>query len=131
PDATVRFSLVGALGHAAGDGRALGEAQRTRLLARLEAIFLRDADPGVRSRAATVLGDCGSVAVLPTLWRRVQSTEESRVQEKAWAAIVEIVTRSGSLDLLQEADRMLVDSRQAQRRVELLTEVIARWQKRD
>ncbi|HZY84078.1 MAG TPA: HEAT repeat domain-containing protein, partial [Gemmataceae bacterium] len=37
PSATVRFSLVGALAHAAGDGSALGAPQRERLVAKLEA----------------------------------------------------------------------------------------------
>ena len=130
-DATVRFSLVGALGHAAGDGRQLSEQQRARILARLEAVFLRDADPGVRSRAATVLGDCGTVTVLTTLWRRLQNNEDGRVQEKAWAAMMEILLRSGNLELLQEWDRTLVETKQVQRRLQLLTEAMTRWQKRD
>src|SRR5262249_42557366 len=69
--AAVRFSLVGALGHAARDGQPLTDDQRGRLLARLEGLLVRDADPGVRSRAATVLGECGPPTVLPTLWQRV------------------------------------------------------------
>jgi len=130
-DATVRFSLVGALGHAAGTGHTVGPEQRARLLAHLEGVFLRDGDPGVRSRAATVLGDCGSVAMMPTLWRRVQANEDVRVQEKAWAAIQEILVRSGNPDLIQEWDRLLIESKQGQRRLQLLTEVYTRWQKRD
>ena len=94
PSATVRFSLVGALAHAAGDGSSLGAPQRERLLARLEALLERDADPGVRSRAATVLGECGPPAALQALWRRVQAAEDGRVQEKSWAALIEIVVRS-------------------------------------
>ncbi|HEV3118066.1 MAG TPA: HEAT repeat domain-containing protein [Gemmataceae bacterium] len=131
PDATVRFSLVGALGHAAGDGHALSEPQRALLLARLEAIFLRDSDPGVRSRAATVLGDCGTLAVLQTLWRRVQANEDSRVQDKAWAAIMEMVVRLGNFDLLLQWDHVLVEAKQGPRQLQLLTEVATHWSKRD
>src|SRR5205814_7986679 len=55
PGATVRFSLVGAVGHAVGAGRSPAEPQRARIAARLEDLLARDPDPGVRSRAATVL----------------------------------------------------------------------------
>jgi HEAT repeat protein len=131
PAPTIRFSLVGALGHASGDGHALNDGQRLRLLTRLEGLLLKDADPGVRSRAATVLGDCGTATVLPTLWRRVLASEESRVQEKAWAAIGEILVRTGSLELVREWERIFVEEKQGPRRVQLLTEVHARWQKRE
>jgi len=127
--ATVRFSWIGALGRAAGDGRSLSEAQRTKLLARLEALLLRDTDPGVRSRAATVLGECASATLLPTLWRRVLTAEDSRVQEKAWAALLEIIARTANLDLLYEWDRILTEANQGLRRVQLLNELASRWQK--
>jgi HEAT repeat protein len=130
PSATVRFSLVGALAHAAGDGAGLSPAQRERLLARLEALLRRDADPGVRSRAATVLGGCGTAANLAALWQGVLAAEDGRVQEKAWAAFVEVIARAGSLPLLQEWDRTLTGARQGPRRLQLLAEVAARWQKR-
>ncbi len=128
---TVRFSLVGALGRAAGDGRALTEVQRTKLLARLEGQLQRDADPGVRSRAATVLGECGTPADLPTLWRRVLAAEDSRVQDKAWTAFLEIVVRSASMDVLGEWDRVLSETSQPSRRLQLLSEVCNRWPKRE
>jgi HEAT repeat protein len=131
PAVAVRFSLVGALGHAAGDGRGLSEAQRLRLLARLDGILARDPDPGIRSRAATVLGECGPPAMLTSLWRRVAAGEDSRVQEKAWAAILEIVCRNGNLALLQDADRILVETKQAARRLQLLSEAYSRWQKKE
>ena len=131
PEATVRFSLVGALAHAAGDGHALTDIQRLRLLGRLEGVLLRDADPGVRSRAATVLAECGSASVLPILWQRLLANEDPRVQDKAWTAMIEIIIRSGNLELLQEWDRTLCDARQASRRIPLLTEAAARWQKRE
>jgi HEAT repeat protein len=127
----VRFSLVGALAHAAGDGHALSEAQRARLNLRLEEILLRDADHGVRGRAATVLGECGSALVLPTLWSRVMASEDARVQEKAWTALVDILCRSANLDLLREWDRRLVETQQPARRLQLLTEVYSRWLKKD
>jgi HEAT repeat protein len=127
----VRFSLVGAIGHAVGDGRALGEAQRRGLLLRLQELLEHDADPGVRSRAATVLGDCGPSSVLPVLWQGVTATEDSRVQEKAWAALVEVLARAGSLDLLREWQSRLQEAKQGQRRLQLLGEVYARWQRQE
>jgi HEAT repeat protein len=129
--ATVRFCLVGALGHSARDGQGLSEQHRNRLLARLENLLARDADPGVRSRAATVLGECGPPAALPVLWKRVQAAEDGRVQEKAWAAIVEILTRAGDPDLVAEWDRLVAEAKQPARRVQLLSEVAARWQKKE
>jgi HEAT repeat protein len=131
PAVTVRFSLVGAVGHAVADGHTLAELQRARLVTRLDGLLSRDADPGVRSRAATVLGQCGTPAVLPALWRRVVASEESRVQEKAWAACIEIMVRAGSLDLLREWDHKLEEAKQGARRLQLLTETAARWQKRE
>jgi hypothetical protein len=128
---TIRFSLVGAIGRAAGDGRGLSEVQRVRLPARLEGLLVGDVDPGVRSRAATVLGECGPPSVLPALWRRVQASEDSRVQEKAWSAVMEILVRAGNLDLLQEWDHVLVEARQGPRRLQLLTEAAGRWPKRE
>jgi HEAT repeat protein len=129
PNVTVRFSLLGALARAVGDGRCLAEERRNHLLERLEELLQRDPDPGVRSRAATVLGECAPPALLPALWRCVQASEDSRVQEKAWAAMIEIVARSANLSLLQEWDRTLTTAKQGARRLQLLTEVVARWQK--
>src|SRR5262249_15181891 len=122
---------VGALGHAAGDGRSLTEAQRGQLYARLEGLLLRDSDPGVRSRAATVLGECGPASILPTLWRRVLASEDARVQEKAWFAIIEIIDRAGDPQLLHEWDQTLVETKQGARRLQLLGEVSSRWQKKE
>jgi HEAT repeat protein len=129
--AAVRFSLVGAVGHAVGDGQTLSDVQRAAILPRLESLLVKDADPGVRSRAATVLGECGSVPALPTLWRRVLAAEDTRVQEKAWLAMVEILCRAGSPEMLQEWDRALVGERQGVRRLQLLSEAAVRWQKKD
>jgi HEAT repeat protein len=127
PSVPVRFSLVGALGRAAGDGHSLPEEQRKRLLARLEMLLGRDSDPGVRSRAATVLGECAAPAILETLWRAVQSGPEGRVQEKAWDAFVEIIARSGNLALLQQWNTTLGEARQGPRRLLLLSAVATRW----
>jgi HEAT repeat protein len=125
--AAVRFSLVGALGHAAGDGGPLTARQTAGLVARLEELLAQDPDPGVRSRAAMVLGERGSRSVLPALWKRVQSAEDARVQEKAWQALLAIVARSGSLDLVHEWDHTLAEAKQGPRRLQLLSEVAARW----
>lgn len=125
----VRFSLVGALGRVAADGLPLSELQRAALISRLEELLLRDADPGVRSRAATVLGQIGPPSEMSFLWRRVLSREDSRVQEKAWAAMLDILTHTASIDLLRQWDRTLAECNQGTRRVQLLTEVTERWRK--
>ena len=126
---TVRFGLVGALARAVGDGQALAEPQRARAQARLEELALRDTDPGVRSRAATVLGQFAPANELAFLWRRVQSREDNRVQDKAFAAMIEIVIRSSKMELLREWDQKLTEANQGSRRLQLLTEVCARWKK--
>jgi hypothetical protein len=128
---TVRFGLVGALGRIAGDGRRLTDSQRSRLLTRLEDLLLRDPDAGVRSRAATVIGQTGAQVELPFLWRRLQAREDSRVQEKTWAAVIDIIARSGNLELVRHWDHALADADQSGRRLELLSEVSDRWKKTD
>jgi HEAT repeat protein len=127
---TVRFSLVGALAHAAREGGGLSEEQQKQALDRIEAVLQHDADPGVRSRAATALGECGSTAQLAVLWKSVSAAEDGRVLDKAWQAFVEILARSGSVALVQEWDGTLAAAKQGPRRVQLLGEVMAHWQKR-
>jgi HEAT repeat protein len=131
PSAKVRFSLVGALGRAAGDGRRLSASQRELLVSRVETLMLRDTDPGVRSRAATVLGECALPSILPTLWRRVQAAEDARVQEKAWTAMIEVLARTADFQLVQDWDRKLAEANQPARRLQLLAELHSRWRKRD
>ena len=126
----VRFSLIGAVSHAAAGKKPLTAAQRDKLLKRLRVVLLKDTDPGVRSRAATVLGECGQPSVLPALWQRVVAAEDNRVREKAWAALVEIIARSVSTDLLREWDGRLAKQDQAARRLRLLQEVHEYWQRR-
>jgi HEAT repeat protein len=128
PNVTVRFSLLGALAQAStAQGPGLTPEQRKKLLTRLEQVLRRDADPGVRGRAATVLGECSDSSFLATLWGHVQTESEGRVQEKAWDAFVEIVVRSGSPSLLATWDRKLADANQSTRRVQLLARAFARW----
>jgi HEAT repeat protein len=129
PSVNVRFSLLGALTRAVGRGANLGPTQYSRLMNRLETLVLRDVDPGVRSRAATVLGEVGPPTVLPLLWQCVRASEDSRVQEKAWAAFVEVLVRAAKLPLLREWNKTLAVAQQKSRRLQLLTEVKARWQK--
>jgi HEAT repeat protein len=128
PVVAVRFGLVGAVSRAATGGVPLEDKQHDRLLARLRALLKKDADPGVRSRAATALGECGDPSVLPSLWERVVAIEDSRVQEKAWAAFVEVQVRAENLDLLKEWDSTLARAKQGQRRVLLLSAAYERWQ---
>jgi hypothetical protein len=68
--------------------------------------------------------------MLPLLWKCVLSGEEARVQDKAWAAFVEIVTRAASLSVRKEWDGALTEAKQGPRRLQLDAEVVARWQKR-
>ncbi|MBI1916839.1 MAG: HEAT repeat domain-containing protein, partial [Planctomycetes bacterium] len=128
PVVAVRFGLVGAVSRSATGGAPLEDKQQERLLARLQTILQKDADPGVRSRAATVLGECGDPSVLPSLWERVVAVEDSRVQEKAWAAFVEVHVRAENLDLLKEWNGTLARANQRQRRVLLLNAAYQRWQ---
>jgi HEAT repeat protein len=127
PSVTVRFSLVGALGRVADDSKTMPGEQSKRLMARLEGLLERDADAGVRSRAATVIGEHGGAGHLDTLWRVVRTSAEGRVQEKAWDAFTEIVARAGDMKLLEQWDRALGEARQGSRRVQLLARVYARW----
>lgn len=129
PSASVRFSVVGALGRAAGDAGGASESSRRAVHTRLETVLLRDPDPAVRGRAATVLGECGTSAQMASLWKCVTSGEDGRVQEKAWSAFVEVLARSGNLALLQEWDHTLGAAKQGARRLQLLGELANRWQK--
>src|SRR5262249_30134423 len=129
PSVTVRFSLIGALGRVVGDGRGLPDLQKARLLALLESLLVRDTDPGVRSRAATVLGECGLPSTLPILWRRILAAEDSGVQEKPWAAFLDTLTRATSLDLLRQWEHTLAESPQSARQGLLVSEVCGRWAK--
>ncbi|MFO0926296.1 MAG: HEAT repeat domain-containing protein [Gemmataceae bacterium] len=128
PGETVRFSLLGALSRAAGAGQPIPVETRKRLVERLEGLLKRDADPGVRSRAATVLGECGTADELPMLWQQVLTSTEGRVQEKAWEAFVEVLVRAGSVPLVERWERTLIEAKQGARRVALWTRVQARWE---
>ncbi len=124
---TVRFSLVGAAGKALS-GECPADA-RKRLLTRLESALKRDADAGVRGRAAAVLGECGGAEQLAPLWETVQAGE-GRVQEKAWEAMGEVLARSGSIKLLEMWGRELARLKQGPRRVEMWSRVFGRWDMR-
>jgi HEAT repeat protein len=135
PSVTVRFSLVGAVSRAAvvidaPRDRALSAEQRRRMMVRLAGLLERDADAGVRSRAATVIGEHADPAYLETLWRVVLAGGEGRVQEKAFDAFVEIITRSASVKLLEGWSKKLDSARQGPRRVALLARVYSRWDQR-
>ncbi|MCS7168644.1 MAG: HEAT repeat domain-containing protein [Gemmatales bacterium] len=124
--ASVRFHILGALGRI---GSGASDARKSEIVAQLQSIMLRDGDPGVRSRAATILGELGTPADLPFLWQRCLTTEDERVRGKAWSAIIEILARSGNPELVAQWDQLLTNHRDTARRVELLVEIRSRWQK--
>jgi HEAT repeat protein len=130
PTASVRFSVVGALGKI-GQTEGLDDAQKQDLLKRLEQVLVRDGDPGVRSRAATVLGDLGTPAQLPLLWQRATATEDNRVQLKAWTAMIELLSRSANWSLVSQWEQTLANQKENARRIELLSEVRNRWLKQE
>jgi HEAT repeat protein len=126
PVASVRFNLVGAMGRV-GSLPQLNDSQKRGLLRRLEAVLVRDGDPGVRSRAATIIGDFGTATEIPILWQRVNATEDSRVQLKAWTAMIDILSRSADLALVLQWDQTLAEQNQQDRRLEMLLEIRQRW----
>jgi HEAT repeat protein len=124
--ASVRFHVVGALGRIG----VLGNDQRKAEIAkRLQSLMLQDGDPGVRSRAAGIMGELGTPADLVFLWQRCQATEDERVKLKAWSAMLDILARSGNPDLVAQWDQLLAHQRETARRIEMLTEIRSRWQK--
>ena len=127
---TVRFSLVGAVSHAAREGGDLSDEQHKQVLDRLERLLQHDPDAGVRSRTATALSECGSSAQLAPLWRCVTSSEDGRVQEKAWQAFLEITARSAECAVALEWDHKMTAEKQGQRRLQFLMEMESRWQRR-
>jgi len=64
------------------------------------------------------------------MWRACQAGEDVRVQEKAWLAMIDILARGRQVALVTEWDRNLMEAKQSARRIQLLTEVLARWQRR-
>ena len=127
PIVTVRFSLLGALARAAGNGQALPVAVRHAVIARLETILQGDTDAGVRGRAATVMGECGDHETLAGLWQHVL-TGEGRVQEKAWDAFGEIVVRAGSSALAERWDRTMISAKQSSRRLQMWGRLATQWE---
>ena len=127
PSVTVRFSLLGALARAAGNGQALPASDRKKVIARLEGLLRRDGDPGVRGRAATVLGECGDPETLEGLWQHVLAGED-RVQEKAWDAFGEILVRAGSVPLADRWDRTMIAAKQSSRRLQMWGRLYTRWE---
>jgi hypothetical protein len=92
-------------------------------------LLRRDADPGVRSRAASVLGECGSPEMLHPLWTRIVSSEDGRVQEKAWAAFLQILVRAGDPVLLNRWQETLREHKEEARLLQMLSEIWTHWQK--
>ena len=119
----VRFCLVGAIGKAMVGP--VGPEARKRFLARLETALAKDADAGVRGRAASVLGECGGTEQGEALWRAAQSGAENRVQEKAWEALVEVAARAG-VKSVESWDAELSRLKQGGRRVQLWARLYAR-----
>lgn len=128
PAVTVRFGLLGAVARAAGTGQTLPEELRKRLYDRLDHLLRRDPDAGVRSRAATVLGECGTPEVLGMLWLHAQDEAEGRVQEKAWEAFLDVLARSANLKLIESWNQKLAETKQEARRIQLWTKLHTRWE---
>lgn len=124
--ASVRFHIVGAVGRI---GSHSADQVKSEIVARLQTLLVQDGDPGVRSRAASVLGELGTAADLHFLWQRCQATEDERVKTKAWTAMIDILARSANPDLIVQWDQLLANHRETARRIELLTEIRNRWQK--
>lgn len=121
-----RLYLVGCLG-VIGEVDGLPEPQQAQLLRKLELVLTQDIDPGVRSKAAAALGKVGGTAVLTVLWQRVQGNEDTRVQDNAWKALVEILHRQQSWPVLNQWERQLATQGQGPRRWQLLLEIRERW----
>jgi HEAT repeat protein len=121
-----RLYLVGCLGMI-GDVDGLPEREQAQLLRKLESVLTQDVDPGVRSKAAAALGKVGGTAMLTVLWQRVQGNEDTRVQDNAWKALVDILSRQQSWPVLNQWERALAAQGQGARRWQLLTEIRERW----
>lgn len=121
-----RLYLVGCLA-TIGEVDGLPEVEQARLLKRLEQILTQDGDPGVRSKAAVALGKVGGTSVLTLLWQRVYGNEDSRVQDHAWRALVDILYRQQSWTMLNQWERYLADQGQGGKRLQLLQEIRDRW----
>lgn len=125
-----RLYLVGCLG-TIGEVDGLPEKEQAQLLKKLELVMTQDGDPGVRSKAAAALGKVGGTTVLSLLWQRVQSNEDTRVQDNAWKALVDILYRQQDWLLLNQWERYLATQGQANRRWLLLLEIRERWSRTD
>lgn len=130
PSAAVRFNLVGALGRI-GTRANTEPAGYAEIIKRLERVLTQDIDPGVRSKAATVLGQIGGANELTVLWLRVRTSEDFRVQDRAWRAMLEIWFRNRDLALMQYWDHYLAEQKENARRIEMLTETRTRWLRDD
>lgn len=125
-----RLYLVGCLG-VIGESDGLPEREQTQLLKKLEHVLTQDGDPGVRSKAATALGKVGTPTILTVLWQRVAGNEDTRVQENAWKAFVDILHRQQSWPLLNQWERFLATQGQVGKRWQLLLEMRDRWARQD
>ena len=129
--ATIRFCLVGALGRAASGKSDLSVANRQKMLARLETILEKDEDANVRARAATVLGECGGEAQLAPLWKNAQATAgTARLAEKAWEAMLDILSRAASSALAERWDAEFRKLKQTHRRVQMWKRLYGCWEQR-
>lgn len=121
-----RLYLVGCLA-VIGDVDGLPAGDQAQLLRKLELVLSQDSDPGVRSKAAAALGKVAGISVLPLLWQRVHNNEDSRVQDNAWKALVDILHRQQSWPVVNQWERFLASQGQGPRRWQLLSELHDRW----
>ena len=123
----IRLYLLGALSRAANSHKNMKEADLLRLQSRLEIMFLRDGDAGVRSRAASLLGDFGNPNHLNNLYKAAVTEGDPRIQEKSWGAFLEIIVRTSSLKMIQDWS-LVLQKENPQRQLAFLVEVLNRFQ---
>jgi HEAT repeat protein len=128
--AETRLFLVGCLGRI-GEYSGMSERESTDLISKLQKILIQDGDPGVRSKAAATLGKVGRLNEISILWQRVQANEDSRVQENAWKALIDIFDRQQNWPTVYQWERFLETQGQQARRLQLLTDLRERWSKQN
>ena len=122
----VRFSAVGALRKIAGDAK-LTAPVRQRMAKELVGVLEKDADAGVRARAASVIGIVDGPDVLQPLWQCLNRQEVDQVKVKAWEAMLDVILSRGDLGLMLEWEAQLAKAGWHERRCQLLQRAVSQW----